>query len=967
MDKEKKVKVPLYNKKNDSNMNNKHHKEDDAILNNDIYDDSNAELVNNDDVFNEDAIVLNQSDDVMYNSNNLKNKKVKNKGKSFFKFQLKKFNFWYGVFGGAVLSLIIIIYLFARYSIDLPDYDKLAEYKPSIITRFYAGDGTLLTEYAEENRVFVEYDQLPPNLINAFLSAEDKKFWKHSGIDVWGIMRAILSNIKAMFTGGNFQGASTITQQVAKNFFLSSERSLERKIKEAILALKIERAFTKKHILVLYFNQIYLGARSYGVAAAAQSYFNKTLNELSLSECAFLAALPKAPNNYNPVTKKERAIERRNWVLQRMLANGYITEDEYENAKNDDLVVSKNLVETKENANLYFTEEVRRLLSKTYGTEQLYRGGLVVRTTANSEYQKIATEALRNMILAYDKRTGWKGPETSYNLSDYSWIDEKISELKKNREKLKAETDALEDSDGDESSEVKVKTDGPLERLNDLKKKLAANAGLEKSKRVPDWFIILNYDPVISGMEKQGWRKAIVLSVDDQNAKIGMKDKVIANVNLSTAMWARPTHMETMTVGPVPTSMRQIVKPGDVIFVEPTDKKGEFALKQNPKLEGALVAMDPHTGRVLTLVGGFSFAKSKFNRATQAKRQPGSAIKPLMYLTALVRPNYEPNSILLDAPIVMEKEDGNLWKPDNADNQFWGPMTLRQALMRSKNSPAIRLANAVGIHNAVRMAEKFGVYKDIKNEDINLSMALGSGDTTVLDLTTAFASILNGGKKITPRLVDRIQDRDGRTIYNFEQRQCEGCQTEWQDGLLPPIIEDQREQLADPRGVYQLISIMEGVVSAGGTGTMARIPGRTIAGKTGTTNDNKDGWFVGGTTDLVVGVWVGFDQPRNMGEYNNGATLSAPIFEAFVRRALAGTKDKAFPVPDGIKFVRINDKTGNVATANDDPKDVVLMPLKNPDAMRQNNNSESNNMNNPESNRPYIAPGNYQNDPEGIF
>ena len=824
----------------------------------------------------------------------------------------KKFNIWNFFLSISILSLVFVIYVFARVSVELPEYEKLSEYSPSVISRFYAGDGTLLVEYAEENRIFVEYDQLPANLINAFLSAEDKKFWRHSGIDFVGITRAVLMNLLSLFTGKSFQGASTITQQVARNFFLTPERSLSRKIKEAILALKIERTFTKRHILVLYFNQIYLGAKSFGVAAAAQTYFNKSLNELTLSESAFLAALPKAPNNYNPVTKKDRAIARRNWVLYRMLKQGYITKDQYINAKADDLIVSNRLLNSFENSNLYFTEEVRRELENKYGTEQLYRSGFAVRTTADSNFQKYAMKALRDTILNYDRRTGWKGADNNYDFEDISWIDEKI----------KSQKSLLSDSDNSDDNFSKTE----MEKLIKLKQDIELN-----SNKLPVWYLILMYDNLISGMEKSGWRKAIVLSVEDKKATVGLKDKTLGEVYLKSALWARPTDQKTMTVGPIPNSMKKILNKGDIIFVSGSEIQGEYELKQSPKLEGALIAMDPHTGRVLAAVGGFSYYRSKFNRATQGRRQPGSTIKPFIYLAGLEN-GYEPNSILLDAPLVATKEDGNLWKPDNFDYKFLGNMTFRNALQRSRNGPAVRLANSVGIGTAIRTAEKFGVYRNVKGSDINLSMALGSGDTTLLDLTTAYASIINGGKKITPRFIDRIQDRNGKTIYNLDKRVCNNCIVDesnlTSDLLLnPPKITDLRKQIASPQSIYQLISIMEGVVK-NGTGTMARIPGKTVAGKTGTTNDNKDGWFVGGTTDLVVGVWFGYDNPKNMGEYYNGATLSAPTFEAFASKALRGYRDKSFPVPNGLKFIRINKHTGKLASSDDNQKDIILEVVK---------------------------------------
>ncbi|MDR2098708.1 MAG: penicillin-binding protein 1A [Rickettsiales bacterium] len=775
----------------------------------------------------------------------------------------------------SLFCLFSLFFVFMRYGVNLPDYNQLADYKPPITSRFYAGDGSLLTEYATEQRIFVPLREIPPNLVNAFISAEDKNFWSHSGIDIVGIIRAIITNIHNKLTGSRrIVGGSTITQQVAKNFFLTAEQSFTRKIKEIILALKMERAFSKRHILTLYMNQIFLGYRSYGVAAASLNYFNKSLEELTLAESAFLAAVPKGPSNYNPVTNKDRAIMRRNWVIDRMREDGYISGEEAERAKAEDIEVSESFISKQQRYSLYFSEEVRKILSGIYGEEQLYSGGLAVRTTIEPRYQEIATRVLRKALISFDRKRGWRGAETNINLDDPAWLSDPAT--------------------------LKQMTDGDKEL----------------------WEVLLPKVAIISGMEDDGWKKAIVLSVSEGAAEIGVLRAGKGTIPLFDLAWAKRLK-DDVPDGAAIKSAGQVLAKGDVVFVQKAEGEGNaYSLRQVPELNGAMIVMDPHTGRIFAMVGGFSYARSKFNRAVQAYRQPGSTIKPFVYLTALEKGNFTPSSVLLDAPVVLEKSDGEMWRPENYDNVFAGEITFRRAIEKSKNNPAVRVALDVGVRNFVNTAVKFGVYRNVK--DPNLSMALGSGDTTLVDLTSAFAKLINGGRKIEAVLIDRVQDRNGKTVFNTDKRECRDCSLqEWSDGLLPPEIPDDREQLADPVSIYQIVHILEGAVERG-SGWMARIPGKTIGGKTGTSNEQKDVWFIGGTPDLVAGVFLGYDHPKSLGDYAAGGALAAPIFREFMEQVLKNRKDVAFRVPEGVTFVRVNRETGKLATPKDRNFDVVL-------------------------------------------
>ncbi len=762
----------------------------------------------------------------------------------------------------AVIALIVLITSLWQISQELPDYQQLEKYEPAVTTRLYAGDGRLMMEYAAEKRLFVPEEKIPERVKNAFIAAEDKNFYHHFGIDFLGIIRAVLDNVKNIGSGRRPAGASTITQQVAKNFLLSSELSYKRKIKEAILSTRIEQAFSKQHILELYLNEIYLGNRSYGVAAAALNYFGKSLDELTLEEAAYLAALPKGPNNYNPKTKYDAAIARRNWVIGRMLDDGYISEEEAEAAKEKPLQVLERRGEFVEDAQ-YFSEEVRRHVNQKFGEDALYEGGLLIRTTLNPRLQKIATKVFADEIRNYDRRHGWRGSLANIDTTtDYK--------------------QALVD--------------------------VQAPAG-----------------------RKNSWTKAVVLKVSQAQAEIETVDGEKGVLSLSDMKWARK-NLKNQSVGGEPKSVAEVVKPGDVILVEKNLQTGQFSLQQVPNVEGGLIALDPHTGKVLAMVGGYSFKKSQFNRVTQAMRQTGSTFKPIVYLAALEN-GYSPTDLILDAPFVLDQGPGQpLWKPVNYSKRFYGLMTLRQGIEKSRNLMTVRLAQDVGMDKVAEYAKKMGVNPNLPEL---LSMSLGAGETKLINMARAFGMLVNGGKKIDTYLIERIQDRNGHTIYRHDQRECENCSVEkWNEQPVPQLIDD-REQIIDPLSAYQMVSIMEGVVQYG-TGARLKSLGYHLAGKTGTTNKNQDAWFVGFSPDLVVAVYVGFDEPRSLGRFETGAAAALPVFQNFMREALAGQPDIPFRIPAGIKLVRVNHNTGQLAQPQDTSVIVeALKPEYNLDAKTQ--------------------------------
>ncbi len=748
-----------------------------------------------------------------------------------------------------------------KVSKELPDYEVLAKYEPPVMTRIHASDGDLIAEFARERRIYVPFSTIPERLVEAFISAEDKNFYQHGGLDIQGILRAAVTNLSSMQSGRRMVGASTITQQVAKNFLLSSDQTVERKLKEAILAIRIERAFTKEQILELYLNEIYLGAGAYGVAAAAQTYWDKSLNELSIADCAYLATLPKAPTNYNPFKYPERAIERRNWVIDRMVENGFVTREEGETAKAEPLGVQVRKTGPRIFASEFFSEEVRREILDRFGEDKLYGGGLSVRTTLDPRLQRIARKTLVDGLVAYDHRHGWRGVVKTVDLSG-------------------------------------------------------------------DWGKTLADIKVWSDIEP--WRLAVVLEATKDQATIGLRptrtstgklseQRQTGIIPFSEVKWARPRLKNGM--GANPKTVSAALKPGDVIYVsprEPTEKEpdvtGQWSLEQVPKVGGAIVALDPHTGRVLALVGGFSFAESQFDRAVQAHRQPGSSFKPIIYSTALDN-GYTPSSIIVDGPICVSQGKGMpQWCPKNYEaGSAAGPSTLRFGIEHSRNLMTVRLSNDMGMPIIAEYARRFGVYDNLVPM---LSMSLGAGETTLLRMVTAYGMIANGGKQIKSTFIDRIQDRYGRTVWRHDTRSCPDCEAREWNGQDEPELIDDRPQIVDPMSAYQMVSIMEGVVQSG-TARKLKVLNRPIAGKTGTTNDEKDAWFIGYTPDLVVGVYIGFDNPSPLGHGETGGNVSAPVVRDFFEIALKGQPPIPFRAPPGIRLVRVNHKTGLPAGAGD--------------------------------------------------
>ena len=751
-----------------------------------------------------------------------------------------------------------------HYGRDLPDYKQLADYEPPTVTRIHAGDGRLIAEYARERRVFVPIEAMPRHLVQAFIAAEDQNFYSHPGVDFLALARAAMTNLANIGRSRRPVGASTITQQVAKNFLLTNEVSIERKIKEAILAFRIERAFSKDRILELYLNEIYLGYGSYGCAAAALNYFDKPLDELTVSEVAYLAALPKAPNNYHPIRKRRAAVTRRNWVIGRMYEEGYINLDAARSARRDFLEV-KPRTDIQIVAADYFVEQVRRELVDRYGEQGVTEGGLSVRTTLDTRLQMSAERVLREGLMAYDRRYGWRGPIAEISIAD-NWLG----------------------------------------RLN----------------RVPR--------PV--GM--RNWRIAAVLQANDGAVELGFTDGSRGTLPLSELKWARPFE-EWGKRGTRVERADQVLKQGDVVLAEPVKvnaaaKEGEdpnyppdtYALRQIPAINGALVAMDPHTGRVLSMVGGFDYGVSNFNRAVQAYRQPGSAFKPFVYLAALDN-GYTPSTMILDAPFVIDQgPDLGKWKPANYTRKFYGPSPMRLGVEKSRNLMTVRLARAIGMPRVTDYAERFGISEQMPRQ---LSMALGSGETSLIRLTTGYAMLVNGGKRIQPSVIDRVQNRHGKTVFRHDPRQCNRCNTPGWTGDKPPKIADIREQVVDEASAYQIVSMLEGVVKRG-TGRRISSLAWPLAGKTGTTNESRDTWFIGFSPDLAVGVFVGFDNPTPLGRRETGSSVAAPIFKAFMGEALKGKPAIPFRIPPNVRMVRVDPRTGRPAQAAD--RRVILEAFK---------------------------------------
>jgi penicillin-binding protein 1A len=741
-----------------------------------------------------------------------------------------------------------------HYSQDLPDYSQLQDYEPPVMTRVHAADGALLGEYSKERRLYLPIQAVPKLVINAFLAAEDKNFYEHGGIDYTGMARAALLYAQNFGSNRRPQGASTITQQVAKNFLLSNEVSFTRKIKEALLAMRLEKAYSKDKILELYLNEIYLGLGAYGVAAASLVYFDKSINDLTVAEAAYLAAMPKAPGALHPVRNHDRAVERRNYVIDRLLENGWIKQADADKARKDPLIVANRSNSARTFAGEYFAEEVRRDLFEHYGEKKLYEGGLSVRTTLDPKLQVMARKTMAAGLVNFDEQQGWRGAASQLDISG-------------------------------------------------------------------DWGVKLADVKSLSDIAP--WRMAVVLETSDQSARIGfqpgrelggavLKDRQIGIVTIDGVRWAKP--LAGPMKGKTPTAVSQVLSPGDIIYADPLLGKdgnlveGQYRLRQLPEVSGAMVAMDPWTGRVLAMVGGFSFDQSQFNRATQAYRQPGSTIKPVVYASAIDN-GYTPSSVLIDGPIEIDQGQGaGIWRPDDFSvGRYKGPVTLRDALKWSLNTVTVRLAQDIGMPLIGEYAKRFGIYDQLPNY---LSYSLGTGETTVLRMVTAYSMFANGGRRVKSTLIDRIQDRYGHTIFKHDARECRGCDAAggWKNQPEPQLV-DHREQVLDVLTAYQVTSMMEGVVQ-GGTAAVLKEVGKPIAGKTGTTSDAKDLWFVGFSPDLVVGLYVGYDKPRSLGRNAQGGHTAGPIARDFMKLALADKPAIPFKIPAGIKLVRVDAKTG---------------------------------------------------------
>ena len=758
------------------------------------------------------------------------------------------------LFLGIVAATAAVLWVFWTYGKDLPDYHQLAKYEPPVATRIHAGNGALIAEHATEKRVFMPVEAMPPRLIQAFLSAEDKAFYSHFGVDPRALFRAVVTNAMNYGTGRRPIGASTITQQVTKNFLLTNEVSIDRKIKEAILSFRMERAFTKDQILALYLNEIYLGMGSYGVAAAALNYFDKSLDQLTLEEMAYLAALPKAPANYHPIRKTRAATIRRDWVLGEMQQNGFITGDEARRARAMPLQIARQSGFDSAEAP-YFAEEVRREVVSRFGEDMLYAGGLSVRTTLDPELQHAARMALQRGLEALDRRQGWRGALASH--TGDGDLDDILA---------KHEADMLEDH-----------------------------------------------------------HAAYVTEVTKDQAQIYVNGGR-GRIPFQLAFWAYPPRGED-GVRPQPLNdLRDALAIGDIIMVQPPEgtpdlirdgfepQPGDYALSQRPSVEGAIVALDPHTGRLLAMSGGYNYLDSEFNRAVQALRQPGSAFKPFVYLAALDQ-GYNPTTRILDAPLVVDQGPGKpKWKPANYTRRFYGPSIMRVGIEKSRNLMTARLAMNLGMDEIGDYARRFGL-----NENLPplLSMSLGAGETTLLRLTAAYGMLVNGGKKITPSLIDRVQDRNGKTIYRHDGRSCDACQSGAGMGEEIPDLGDTREQLTSPASAFQMVSMLEGVIKRG-TGRRISKLNLTLAGKTGTTNDNTNGWFIGFTPDLAVGVFVGYDTPRQLGKRETGSTVAVPIFGDFIAAAQAGRPVIPFRRPGGVTIIPVNAETGERVMPGDE-------------------------------------------------
>ena len=755
-----------------------------------------------------------------------------------------------------VFLALVVFFLFSTlwyFSLDLPDYKKLSNYQPPISSRVYSEDSKLIAEYAIEKRLFIPYESIPLKVINSFLSAEDKNFFNHSGVDAKGILRAIVNNIKNITQNKRLEGASTITQQVAKNFLLTNEVSMKRKIKEAILAFRIERAYTKERILELYLNQIYLGQGAYGIAAASLEYFDKSIKDLNYSETALLAALPKAPSKYNPYRYPEIAKFRRNLVLQNLTDNNFISKKKYKELKDSKLILKKRKIKIVNEANSY-TEEVRRTVKKIYGFEKLYSQGLSIRTPLNIDYQIQALQSLRKGIEDYDRRRGWRGPIVN-KINNANW-ENKIAQY--------------------------------------------------------------NLDPTLN------WKIAEITSVN----KDSLKFKIIKdNKNNQEGILFLEDIQWTLRQK---KNLNEVYNIGDILFIKEEQKK--WKIKQYPRVNGGIVVLNPFNGNVLALVGGFNYKTSEFNRVTQAKRQPGSAFKPIVYAAALEK-GFAPNSIILDAPFVERQGIGlKNWKPENYGKKFYGPSTFRKGIEYSRNLMTVRIAKILGLQEVLKLSEELNIYKETPEL---LSVSLGAAETTLIDLTSAYAPFVNGGKKITPKLISRIQDRRGKTIFFEKNRKCFGCDKFIREENELPKIESTSKKVISEETAYQMTSILQGVVERG-TAKKIKSLGVPLAGKTGTTNDNYDAWFIGFSSDIVIGVYVGYDNPKTLGKNETGSKVALPIFSDFVQNALFKDDFQDFQIPENIYLTTLNYDTGLKSSPGD--KNLIIEALKLKDINNLNKN-----------------------------
>ena len=721
-----------------------------------------------------------------------------------------------------LLFFLIVVSVLWAFSNNLPDYKYLKSYKAPVSSKIYSGDGELIQDFSSEKRIFIPYNSIPKIVINSFLSAEDKNFFEHPGIDAKGVLRAIIKNISNIINSKRLEGASTITQQVAKNFLLTNEVSLQRKLKEAILAFRIERSLSKERILELYLNQIYLGQGSYGIAAASLEYFDKSIDELNYEEAALLAALPKAPSRYNPYKNEKVAKFRRDLVLKNLLENKYINKKKFVELKNKKIILNKRKKIFLEDSR-YYVEEVRKDIIDKLGYDKVYKEGLNIKTPLNLDLQEIASNVLRNGIENYDRRKGWTGSIKNTNLLNNNW-------------------------------------------------KSLINDNLEK---------------------KIGWEIARVIKIDDTKTIIETKNNKKGKLNYLSLDWIKNS------------KNKKGLNVGDIIYVK-QDKNSSYDLKQLPSVNGAIVVMDPYTGRVLALSGGFSFKKSEFNRATQALRQPGSAFKPFIYALALEN-GYTPSTLILDAPLVLKQgTDLKMWKPENYGKKFYGRSTLREGLEKSRNLMTVRISQDLGLNKIVNLSKKLGIYE---NPNELLSISLGSAETTLLKLTSAYCSFVNGGKLVNPKLIDRIQDSEGNTIFKTEDRYCENCKNISFLSDEVPKIKDNFKQIFSPQTAYQITSILEGATKRG-TAKKLRDLNLDIAGKTGTTNKNTDTWFIGFTSDLVVGVYIGYDEPQTLGKFETGAKTAMPIFKSFMKRAVKKENTRPFKIPENITLMVVDSQTG---------------------------------------------------------